>query len=435
MSDKINDKIYDTYDDTIKDDNYYTPPPIRLIKRQEQPEEQHDISKKLIEDCFIMNTYDEDTKFQITHTTIMKPRLSLYLARNNINKFYRDYNKIIKYNNTHEEQIFISITEKPPLYSMFCIDIDLQELLRLFQWRCLTPLGSLNEIGEDKSVEQPQNGLKTTTRNLNEVSLYDDNDIKQYITITNNTIRRLRPNINNKYLECIVLTKPPYIKNGKIKHGIHIQYINLFIHKDIRKLIQKISNIGDIIYNNNWLLYGSVKNEWTGTYKVYKIYGRSPVEHDHTLNEIPLLDFLDTYKIYDTNEVRFKPTVNQLSQILSIYPFNRECLEGFVNITYDTPIFSLRPVEQPEQNEVYDIVELRNICNNLRIEHSDNYKTWYIVGQSLYNITNGDNDGLELYKSFSSLSSKYNERETTTKYKRFNRVGTFNIDTLIRLIK
>jgi hypothetical protein len=336
----------------------------------------------------------------------MTPRYSLYLSRNNTPNFFRDYNKIVKYNNTHEDQIFISITEKPPIYSMYCIDIDLSE----------TPL---SEVGEH-------------IRNL-----YDDTDIIHYITITNNTIRRLKPDINNKYLECIVLTKPPYIKNGKIKHGIHIQYINLFIHKDIRKLIQKTSNIGDSIYNNNWLLYGSVKNEWTGTYKVYKIY-------DHTLNEIPLLDFLDTYKIYDTNEVRFKPTFNQLSQVLSIYPFNRECLEGFVNITItnpptiwdDTLIYNDRErVEQVynEVNFIYDIVELTKICNNLSIEHSDNYKTWYIVGQSIFNITNGHNDGLNLYKIFSSLSSKYNERETTTKYKRFNRVGTFNIDTLIRL--
>ena len=388
MNERIYDRIYDKICDTIKDDTYYTPQPIRLLRRIPRIQEQHDISKKLIDDYFIMNTYDEHTEFQITHTTIMTPRYSLYLSRHNTPNFYKDYNKIIKYNTTHEDQIFISITEKPPLYSMFCIDID------------------LSEIGE-------------TTRNL-----YDDTDIIHYITITNNTIRRLRPDIHNRYLECIVLTKPPYIKNGKIKHGIHIQYINLFIHKDIRKMIQKTSNIGDSIYNNNWLLYGSVKNEWAGTYKVYKIY-------DGTLNEISLLDFLDTYKIYDTNEVRFKPTVNQLSQVLSIYPFNRDCLEGFVNIT---PVFLEQIEIGATSKSIYDIVELTKICNNLRIEHSDNYKTWYIVGQSIFNITNGHNDGLQLYKSFSSLSSKYNERETTTKHKKFNRVGTFNIDTLIRLI-
>jgi hypothetical protein len=387
----MNDRIYDRiYDDTIKDDIYYIPPPIRLIQRQERQEEQHDISKKLIEDCFIMNTYGDELNndFQITHTTIMTPRYSLYLSRNNIDKFYKDYNKIIKYNNTHEEQIFISITEKPPLYSMYCIDID------------------LNEVGD-------------ITRNL-----YNDSDILRYINITNDTIRQLRPYIKNKYLECIVLTKPPYIKNGKIKHGIHIQYINLFIHKDIRKLIQKTSNIGDSIYNNNWLLFGSVKNEWTGTYKLYKIY-------DYNLNEIGLLDFLNTYKIYNSNEVRYKPTIFQLSQVLSIYPFNRDCLEGFISLQTDNIVkFNI----QTETNGVYNLDELTNICNKLSIEQSDNYKTWYIVGQAIFNITNGNKEGLELYKSFSSLSSKYNERETTTKYKKFNKVGTFNIDTLIRLL-
>lgn len=403
MNDRIYDRIKDDIiDDRIKDDTYYIPPPIRLIQRQERHEEQHDISKKLIEDCFIMNTngvktYERETDelnndFQITHTTIMTPRYSLYLSRNNIDKFYRDYNKIIKYNHTHKEQIFISITEKPPLYSMFCIDID------------LTDNGDI-------------------TRNL-----YNDSDILRYINITNDTIRRLRPDIKNRFLECIVLTKPPYIKNGKIKHGIHIQYINLFIHKDIRKMIQKTSNIGDSIFNNNWLLFGSVKNEWTGTYKVYKIY-------DYNLNEIGLLDFLNTYKIYDINEVRFKPTIFQLSQVLSIYPFNRECLEGFITLQFNTPTYYEQQNINIETDGVYNLEELKNICNGLSIEHSDNYKTWYIVGQAIFNITNGNKEGLELYKIFSSLSSKYNERETTTKYKKFNKVGTFNIDTLIRLTR
>ena len=171
--------------------------------------------------------------------------------------------------------------------------------------------------------------------------------------------------------------------------------------------------------------------------KVYKIY-------DYNLNEIGLLDFLDTYKIYDINEVRFKPTIFQLSQVLSIYPFNRECLEGFatergfITLQFNTngvKTYEQQNINKQELDGVYRIEELKNICNGLSIEQSDNYKTWYIVGQAIFNITNGNKEGLELYKIFSSLSSKYNERETTTKYKKFNKVGTFNIDTLIRLIK
>ena len=241
----------------------------------------------------------------------------------------------------------------------------------------------------------------------------------------------MKPDITDDKLICIVLTKNPYqLKIPRtageaggidyIKHGYHIQYVNLFISKEDRKMIQQLSNIGDTIYNNNWLLYGSYKNPDTGTYVFSKIY-------DHNLEEIQLKDFLKTYEVYN-GVGRFKPNKHQLSQVLSIHPFNRKITTGFKSIE-KIQQFITTPTLEP----LLDLEELTNICSLLTIQQSDDYKTWSVVGLCLYTITNGSSEGLELYKKFSSLSSKYNETETTNKWNKTTQNNNYNLKSLCNL--
>ena len=365
--------------------------PIRNIKKEEN-EIQHNISRSLIEDLFNIVDYDDD---YYSHTTIMRPRLKLSLERPYITDFYNRYNRII-YNNMKnqlKQQILLSITERPFQYSMFCIDIDIK---------------------------------KTTNKVEN---LYNMDLVIDTIRRTNEYILLHNPIIERDILISVYLSKNPYMKNiNTCSNGFHIQYPNLFINEDRRKKLQQVLKLGDTIYKNQWLLYGSVKNSTSGFYRVDTIY-------DYQLNEINETDFLRSYKIYNGGEKLYTPTKYQWTNILSIIPFNREITElnEIIIIEKRREIIEVDYIPVILRNET--IQEIKLICNLLSISQSDNYKIWYIVGQTLYNLFNGSNDGLLIYKKFSKLSSKYHELETTNKYINLEVKGSFNIDTLINLTK
>ena len=90
-------------------------------------------------------------------------------------------------------------------------------------------------------------------------------------------------NVLKKYipiekLDCFVLTKNPYIKDGQIcKHGFHLHFIDVFLMIEdkvfIREEAQKnITFEIDAIESNPWLLYGSQKNRHSGKYEISGLF-------------------------------------------------------------------------------------------------------------------------------------------------------------------
>ena len=110
--------------------------------------------------------------------------------------------------------------------------------------------------------------------------LFEEKDILKYIKDVFDFIREYSTtHIDDCDLECIVLKKPPYIKqdekNNEIywnKHGFHLQFPKIFMNKSDNRILSKYMNQQYDEYDyqagfsNAWLLYGSCKNENSGSY-------------------------------------------------------------------------------------------------------------------------------------------------------------------------
>jgi hypothetical protein len=319
-----------------------------------------------------------------TYTTLIDKK-SLMLLRKHIDIFFKEYNKELYKIQQKKSKVIFSYSQCPQNISMFCIDID-------------------NKI-QSKELKE----------------LYTIDDVKDVINRTNMyLIEKYGDRIKN-HLETVYLSKPPYLTaDGFLKNGYHIQYVKLFLSKNDRQWIQKDTGIGDSIYNNNWLLYGSCKSKSTGTYKINKIY-------DKELNEINLLEFCNNYRIYNNHEKQITPSIYQISNILSIHIYGR----GIYNIDEINkepwhPPFVPREIVVNEDTEIVDKTLIEKIIKD---KSSDDYKIWSVVGSCIFNLLG--EDGIEIFKEWSENSSKYNEAECVKKYRKFKPTKKYNLKYLI----
>ena len=189
--------------------------------------------------------------------------------------------------------------------------------------------------------------------------LFAEEDILKYIEGVFCFMKKYSTNdIDEADLECVVLKKPPYIKqddkNSEIfwnKHGVHLQFPKIFMNKEDNRILSKYMNQRYDEYeyqagfSNAWLLYGSCKNEKSGSY-------------------VP--DY-----VVDSNLV-IKPFEyrGNLIRYLSIRR-TKQRLMHWKSIDYKEPIkvqeSSIKPIFiDDEQTEViYDIVQNWLIENNL----------------------------------------------------------------------
>lgn len=182
-------------------------------------------------------------------------------------------------------------------------------------------------------------------------------------------------------LECTVLEKPTYTKpNGKVSHGYHLQFHNLFIDahsfKYLIEVLKKDDDQVDDITKNPWIMYGGSKNNYAGTYKITKIYSAN----GKVIKDINK-HFLK-YAVYNDRESKiiFKDDNIPFSRILSILPRGRLTSES-----HDCIFKTLeRKVFHEEGYEKVDIVELTEdqfeklelLYDNIPIEKWDNRLDW-----------------------------------------------------------
>jgi hypothetical protein len=225
-----------------------------------------------------------------THVSMIDNYKGIFnLGRQQIENLWELHSKELE-NNT---EYISGIAEKPQNYSMLRADVDNKEL--------------------------------TESKTSYELCSMDDalkliKDIQQYLV---DNIEDCNP----KFLDCALLTKPPYISNTDKgiynKHGYHLQFINCFISKEdntrIGEHFHNIDNKYDKIYNHPWLLYGSQKKKETGKYTI-----KSVITHDGKI--INPEDYFKTYKIYNDQEkvIKYDKHISwYYPRILSIIPYNR----------------------------------------------------------------------------------------------------------------
>ena len=337
-----------------------------------------------------------------THVSMISPMGKFQLNKTNQEKFWDIYCNNI-FNATQENEIFMAgIAEKPQYYLPILVDIDIKKK------------------EEDFKEDIPD-------------KLYTDQHLITTIEVYQSVLRNIIEDCNDKHLTCIVLEKPLYKtnKNGQkyIKNGFHLHFPYTFISKadhEVQLLprvkqrieqlklytslgIDNIDNIIDKSYTRvPWLLYGSRKSVDSGTYTVTTAFNSD-------CEQVSIEEALRDYKIFDNKEreICFKKDVKYyLPRILSIIPYGRNVCEikndvGFIlQPAKITPNFNKKYANKSVQENLKISQKLLEIISDDRV---DSYNDWMTIGWTMYNISNGCQEGLNLWMEFSQRSPKFKE--------------------------
>lgn len=283
--------------------------------------------------------------------------------------------------------------------------------------------------------------------------VYSDSQVTKIIKAYQSTLRDILENLREDSLQCVLLEKPfteltlenePYVKNG-----FHLHFPKLFMDKKAQQiyLLPLIKRKLDGLFNNlevtqvvdenylnvHWLMYGSSKPD-KEPYKVTKCY-------DHECNEVDLEVTFEDYVL--PAEGRSRPSCRGqvrtlLPKILSTFLDDREDYYYYTCVqTINTPLL------EKYQNKITQRKHLENqsitqrlqeaelyIMEMLDVRRADEYSSWLTVGFCLYNISQGDADGLQLWLSFSERSNKYDELTCIYKWENEMRLNNYTIGTL-----
>ena len=348
-----------------------------------------------------------------THITMGVFKSKYNLSRNDLEKFFSNYNP---------NKNIICLGEKPQNYSAVIVDIDIK-----------------------RKVENCD--VKRTEKHITDV-------IKTYQQVLKTIVK----DITEKDLTCVFLDKPEYEETKNkityLKNGFHLHFPYIFLEKDVQKvhLIPRVKEIiknkrtfEDLGFENSgelvdditskpWLIYGAVKEEGKEPYKISKVFNSNceEISLEKGLLDYPLINAQEK-KIQLKND---KDIIENLPKILSIIPLFRE-----LSIIKE-PVFGLvnpnksehkekREKKEYKQKNVSDLLkEARELVKIISNDRADNREEWMKVGWCLYNISEGSEEGFQIWNEFSErCGDKYDESVCEYTWNKMNE-GTLGIGTL-----
>lgn len=312
-----------------------------------------------------------------THVTMNKPMGRwLVKGRDAFVRFMDLNHKII-------EDELISIAEVAPPYSQMVVDVD-------------------------KSVDG------TVLQEL-----WDNDELLKVVEVYQKVMKELIKGLKKKHLDCVVLTKHPYVKTNtktgakKVKHGYHLQFPYIFIHKDHQRCINRqvealLPNNGiDDVSGKPWLLYGHKKSRVSGSYDLNVV-----VDADGEIHEPE--DWVGSYTLYTENEKPYQATMNDWTWILSIILWGRyECVYEDINESkvVDKPKKEIK--SYPRLSSEQELKSCQSLIRNISPKYADDFDSWIKIGLALYTCLNGSEEGLDLFDEFSQKwTEKYEGRES-----------------------
>jgi len=345
-----------------------------------------------------------------THVSLCRPKGKFQFNRQTLEEFWDSYCTIMKSNPDY----ITGIAEKSQQYLPVLADIDLK----------------IRDNGEQ--IDD---------------ALYTEDQLKAVVEIYQSTLRQIVDNLSDNDLTCVCLEKKMYqqSKNDNVyfKHGFHLHFPYIFLNKvdQETQLIPRIQQaIGDLklfkeITEDSasvidkvcckvpWLLYGSRKSEEHQPYRVTKIY-------DSELNIINLEKAFKNYQIFDQKEqlIQIRGKIEHyLPRILSIIPYGRSTKEIKRGIT--SPIKEKLKKEQRNvstSNHKLGVEEslavARRLLPMISSFRAEDRNEWMNIGWILYNISEGNPDGLELWCEFSSrCEEKYDENVCIYQWERMTK--------------
>jgi P4 family phage/plasmid primase-like protien len=301
---------------------------------------------------------------EFTHTSL-DPYKSYYIPAESIDEFYTIYSS------TFLKKIPLAITERHRDISPILIDLDFRQ---------------------DSIVR------RYTKDHVVSIARYILETLEEYLEILPNT-------------EIFILEKPPRKVKDIYKDGLHIVIPDIICkpeyQHELRRLIMPqlrdlfescgfLNSIEDIydeavIQRNNWFMYGSKKPDeqipWSVSY-ILQWNNREIIGIPNDYTDDALIQTLSIRNKYESNTIK------------------REVLKPIKHNDNESEISKPFTADQSTyKNEFVIVTELVNILNPIR---ADKYDLWFKVGCCLYNI---DDSLLNLWKTFSKQSPKYNEFE------------------------
>lgn len=263
--------------------------------------------------------------------------------------------------------------------------------------------------------------------NTSKEVLYTKRDVKAIIKSYYEKFREIFVNIKDEDLTCILLTKPPRIKNNILKHGFHLHFPFIIC----KKLIQKVHIFPDISKKHPlldpascnktpWLMYGSAKCKKSGYYKIDKVY-------DYRCKKLKIKDIFANKKITNIKGLEWdKPPMSRLLSLRYLdYP-----VKNLKKNAISPIIRKIRCSNTvPKKVDSKLIEDLIGLIDNKR---SNDYKCWKSFGLSIYNESNGSEEGLYLWILFSKkCKSKFDLLRCEDEWERFANSNTnYSIGTI-----
>ena len=271
--------------------------------------------------------------------------------------------------------------------------------------------------------------------------IYTIQQVKEIVTVYQNTLKSILTNVDDSALLCILLEKPYYEielnKDIYIKNGFHLHFPKLFMDRTAQEvyLIPIVQErLADLFaelgctkpidansVNVHWLLYGSSK-PGNKPYAVTRAFADE-------CQEVDVEDALTNYIIPTFSNspgrelVRREDVYRLMPKILSIFLCERDDYYYMTNKSVDTPITKLFEQIKTKRNQYEQLTvdqriqEAGILLPMLAQSRSEQYHDWIQIGACLKNISDGDNEGLSLWFEFSErCEAKYSEVACLSKW-------------------
>jgi P4 family phage/plasmid primase-like protien len=363
---------------------------------------------------FLKSNASEGSYFN-THVNMIPPKMALSFNRDHLEQFWSMYCDAVS---DTDNKIPLGIAEKSQNTIPVIVDIDIK--------------------------------LKDTSDLKYDDHLYSEHQLKLIVNIYQTVLSKIIKDCKDDVLMCVVLEKPIYsiVKHDikYIKNGFHFHFPKCFIRKidyDVHLLPRIISivkekkvfeslgifNVEQIIdkaiISAPWLMYGSVKEIGMHSYSISKIF-------NHEMKELSLEQAFGDYTIFDSDEkqisfcdqddnIDISKIKYFLPRILSINIYNRD--EYMREIKSSIPLLKnidkqLLPKESKYNEDSVDknIEIAKELINMLSDERAFNRNEWIEIGWIIYNISDGCDEGFQIWCDFSSRDSDKYDQATCLAY-------------------
>lgn len=294
------------------------------------------------------------------------------------------------------------------------------------------------------------------TPNLPIRELYTAAQAETVISAYQTVLKIIVDRCTDKMLMCVLLEKQPYNEDvgehSYRKHGFHLHFPNLFMSKEDQQahLFPRVQQIltqskvfqnlgfedsGKLIdrgvYTVNWLLYGSSKKERAEPYKVTAIY-------DHRMRQLTLTQAFRDYDLFDGDEEPVADKVPDFASnpskympwILSVVPNGRSIAVVKRNLPpaiLEKRVRDLKPKRTETELSAEEIKEnietAKTLLPMVSAARARDRNEWMRMGWLLYCISDGNEEGFQLWNTFSSQDDSYDEAVCVREWQNMTKKG------------